>query len=299
MVGTGSVRVAVTGASGFIGRGLLPALGASGADVAALSRQPAPDPLPASVSWHQIPAYDDPAALEAAGPVDCLIHLADNPDRTAPRSAEAGEKIARTLGAAMARSGTRRLVLASSVYARLAPDPGGYGYGKRLVERALLEAEDISTVILRLPPVYGPGARGGFAALAHLVRRGLPLPFRTAREPRAYLSRENLAALFVSMIGADDAAWMRAAGQVFEPSDGTQITTADLIRAMAGAMGRPARLLPVPKGALRALGRMTGKADMIAGALDRLDVTGNSGLEDIFGWTPRERMPGSLGFLAG
>jgi UDP-glucose 4-epimerase len=290
--------VAVTGASGFVGGATIRALRAADLLVRAISRKPEPRDLAEGVNWSIVPDYRDARAIErAVAGARCVIHLADDPDRTSPRAAGESASIAANLIRAMAASGTSRLILASSVYARLAPRAGGYGAAKRAAETEVLSASGLQAVVLRIPPVYGPGCRGGFGTLAALVRRGLPIPFARAVAPRAYLSRRNLCDLLVSIAGADDRQWAAAAGRCFEPSDGRPVGTADLVRMLGHACRRPAWQIAVPLPALRAVGRLTGKAAVIAGALDPLDVIGNEPLTQIFGWRPAEQMPASLAFL--
>lgn len=291
--------VAVTGARGFIGQGVIAAMVEAGITVHAISRQGPPVSMPDGVVWHQVAAYDDPAALvPALQGADLVVHLADNPARAEGRSAEMGVQLLEALISAMTEADTGRLVLTSSVYARIAPNPGGYGHAKAAIEAALTGSMVPARVILRLPPVYGPGGGGGFATLAKLAAKGLPLPFGLARAPRDYLSRANLAQLIVALARAGDAAWAEAGEEIFEPSDGQAISTADLTRALARAQGRTARLLPVPTGLLRLMARLAGKAEMVAGALDPLTTQGNAALTRIFGWTPHEQVPQSLAFLA-
>lgn len=289
--------VAVTGASGFVGSAAVQALSRAGLHVRAISRKPKADADIGQACWSAITDYRDTEALrQALADARCVIHLADRSDRSPSRTAGESAATAASLVRAMAAVGASRLVLASSVYARL-ERPGGYGAAKRAAEAEVLAAAGLQAVILRMPPVYGPGGGGGFGMLAALVRRGLPLPFARAVAPRAYLSRRNLCDLLVSIVCADAHQWAAAAGNCFEPFDGEPVGTADLVRMLALASGRHTRQIPVPLPVLRALGRITGRGTALAGALDPLQVAGNEPLARLFGWTPAERMPESLGFL--
>lgn len=108
--------------------------------------------------------------------------------------------------------------------------------------------------------------RNGMATLAGMVRKGLPIPLGSATEPRHYISIRNLCDLVETILGSDDDRWAKAAGHIFEPSDGQAVATRDLIR-------------------------------MMVDAIDRLDVAPVGELEAAFGWRPVERMPESLAFL--
>ena len=300
MVGNSEVRLAVTGGSGFIARGVLEACAGYGLPCRALSRSPRPSWAGPAVEWSTIASYADAGALEAAiAGARYVLHLADNPVRADASGEEEAVRNAAALIGAMRRSGVEGAVLASSVYARdeLGAGASSYGAAKRVVEGRFLAAADLRTVILRLPPVYGPGGRGGLAALSRLVRKGLPLPLGLATAPRSYLSRRNLASLIVAIVNGGEERWAGAAGRIFEPSDGAGVGTRDLVRHMASEIGVAPRLLPVPLWLLRSLSMVIGK-DLVSGAVDRLDVAPVEELEDQFGWRPVEGMPASLAFLA-
>lgn len=294
------VRLGVTGGTGFIARGVLESCAETGLSCRALSRSTRPPWAGQAVEWATVSSYDDAAAMRRVlGRTKYVLHLADNPARNDARSAEEAVGICDALIEAVRNNRLDGVILASSVYAAESKEGAESSYGsvKRAIERRFLSATDIRTIVLRLPPVYGPGGRGGLATLSKLVRKGLPLPLGAATAPRSYLSRRNLASLIVAMVNAGDDAWRSAAGRIFEPSDGVAIDTRDLVRNMAAQMGVAPRLLPVPLAILRALGAVTGRSEMISGAIDRLDVASAGELEAAFGWRPVERMPESLAFL--
>lgn len=293
--------LAVTGASGFIAAGILEMLCAEDARATAFSRGPAPERLDPRINWLSLQGYTDNATLRAgfAG-IDCVVHLADDPHRGNSRDPRTSIDIADALIEAMRHSGVKRAILASSVYARSVNGAplSSYGAGKAAVEQRFLSAPDIQPVVLRLPPVYGPGGRGGMATLAGLVRRRVPLPFGMAHAPRAYLSRNNLTSLVSHMASSDEARWASASGRIFEPSDGRSVSTRELISMIAERIGVPATNIALPTALLRAVGRLAGRSELIAGALDQLEVESPRSLEDAFGWRAQERMPESLAFLA-
>ena len=300
MNNSSNTNLAITGASGFIGRGLMESLAEDGFSGIGISRQGKPAWAGKDWNWATVRSYTDtPALCEALAGAGCVVHLADNPERGTGRSGDQALEMADALMEAMQRTGICRAVVASSVYARTERSPSSATYGrvKRAVEDRFLSVPDLAAVILRLPPVYGPGGRGGFATLARLSRKGIPLPLGLARAPRAYLSRRNLASLIGCMLKADAARWSAAAGRRFEPSDGERVATRDLVRMMGSQTGRPTRLLPVPVSLLRAVGVLARRNEMIRGAVDALEVADPVELLEAFGWRPIERMPESLAFL--
>lgn len=296
------VELAVTGGTGFIARGVLESCAEAGLSCRAVSRSTRPSWAGQAVEWSTIPDYGDAAAAkQALAGARYVLHLADNPARSGSRSLDDAIRNCNALIDAVRSNRIEGVILASSVYARdnTHGDVPSYGMVKRAIEQEFLSAADLNTVVLRLPPVYGPGGRGGLAALSKLVRKGLPLPLGAASAPRAYLSRRNLASLILAMVNAGEDTWRDAAHRVFEPSDGVAMTTRDLIRSMAAHMNVQSRLLPVPVGILRIAAVLTGKKELVSGAIDRLDVAPVGDLEDAFGWRPVEHMPESLAFMRG
>lgn len=293
------ITLAVTGGTGFIARGVIERMAASGVAVRALSRGSRPAWAPPTTEWRTIASYGDIADLsDALQGVRYVLHLADNPERTDERSGAEALGNADALIDGVRSNAIEGVVVASSIYARDSnANERSYGSVKREVEQRFLDAADLRTIILRLPPVYGPGGKGGLATLSRLVERGLPLPLGAARASRAYLSRNNFSSLILAMVNADEANWSAATGRVFEPSDDQAVATCDLIRMMATQLGRAAHLVPVPLSLLRSLGAMTGRSEMVAGATDGLEVASADEIAGYFAWRPEEQMPQSLAFL--
>lgn len=293
------MRVAVTGGTGFVAKGAIEAFAGAGIVCRAISRAHRQHWVDDAAEWVTIQSYDDAHGLiRALANVDCIIHLAANPDRTAAHDVDEANAQAAALISAQRACGVKRTIFASSIYARRAASAEAYGKVKLAVENQFLDAQDLQAVILRLPPVYGPGGKGGVQTLARMVQRGLPLPLGSATAERAYLSLPNLASLLVAIARANDAQWQSAAGNIFEPSDGKTISTSDLARMMASELQMPLRMVSVPASLLRALAKATGKSDFVSSAFDELTVPPIEALDRAFGWRPTECMPQSLQFLS-
>ncbi|MDQ0304609.1 NAD-dependent epimerase/dehydratase family protein [Ancylobacter polymorphus] len=295
--GNEKIRLAIAGATGFIARGLLTEPPGNALQYRAVSRHPRPDWVLPATEWATVPSYADRAALESAfSDSKFILHLADAPSRLAARDAQGGLRNADAIIAAARATGIEGIILASSVYAR--EGRGSYGAAKQAIEQRFLAAGDLKTVILRLPPVYGPGCKGGFAALARLSPKPIPLPLGGARAPRAYLSRTNLVSLFRAIALAGPERWNAAAGRVFEPWDGQAVSTRDLAKMIGGTLNRSPLLIPVPPALLRAIGTVTGRQELVAGVIDGLEMPPLHHLTAAFDWRPVEQMPQSLSFLA-
>lgn len=297
-------RALVTGGTGFVARELLRRLAADGWAVACSVRSPA------SAAAVEAPA--EPFVTGDLGPdtgwepalrgVDVVFHLAARVHQLADTARDPATEYRRVNAAAtghLARSaaaaGVRRLVLVSSVKvngeARAAPyrdeDPPApadpYGASKLEAEEALFRVgreTGLEAVVIRPPLVYGPGVKANMLRLFRAVDRGLPLPLGGVRNRRSLVFSGNLVDALVAC-----GTHPRAPGHAFLVSDGEDVSTPGLVRAIAAALGRPARLLPVPFAIIAAAGSLLGKR----GAVERLGgslTVDASGLRRELGWTP-------------
>lgn len=140
-----------------------------------------------------------------------------------------------------------------------APSPQDpYGVSKLEAEQGLRQIADetgMEVVIIRPVLVYGPGVKANFRSMMNWVNKGVPLPLGAIHNRRSLVSLDNLVDLITTCI--DHPA---AANQTFLVSDGEDLSTSQMLRRMAAALGRPARLLPVPQRWLCAAAGMLGKA---------------------------------------
>ena len=274
----------LTGFTGFVGSHLLPVLQAQGWRVRAAMRSEAAS-LPAGVEPCVVgDLADRPDLGKALDGVDAVIHLAGRAHvmRETAADAEAASHRAnvdatRHLAEQAAAVGVRRFVFLSSIKVNgertgeapfTADDPpapdDAYGRSKWAAEQALHEsaaAALLEVVVIRPPLVYGPRVKPNFLRLLGLVERGVPLPFAGVRNRRSLVGVWNLCDLI-----ATAARHPAAAGETFLASDQHDLSTPELIRSIAAAMGRPARLFSFPTSVLRLAARAAGQG----GAVERL-----------------------------
>lgn len=259
------MRILVTGASGFIGSHLCPALAAAGHELCA--------------------SVDD---------CDAVVHLANIAHTDASPSDLHRVNVEGTIAQARAAlaAGARRFVYLSSIKAARPDD--GYGRAKSIAEQALLRMDGLDPVILRPPLVYGPRVKANFLALLRAIDRGWPLPLASVQNRRSLLYVGNLvdailSCLVVPVAGkradaggsaqpGDFGAGGAATSRVFELSDGAPVSTPELCRAIGRALGRPARLFPFPAALLHVL---PGTARLVES-----QVTDDSAIRTVLDWRP-------------
>ncbi|MDX7949912.1 NAD-dependent epimerase/dehydratase family protein [Lichenihabitans sp. Uapishka_5] len=262
----------VTGATGFVGQALCAALVEAGIAFRPVGRQATPD----RIGVGEIGPDTD--WRHAVAGTTAVVHLAARVHhmREDARDADAAYRRVNLEGTlALARqaheAGVSRFVFVSSIKvngertvagqrfrADDAPHPlDAYGRSKQAAEDGLLAfgaRTGMEVVIVRPPLVYGPGVGANFRALVTLARRGLPLPFGLIRNKRSLIAVENLVDLLMHCITHP-----RASGRVWLCSDGEDISTPDLLRAICRASDVPARLFPLPPSLLQAAASLAGR----------------------------------------
>jgi len=293
-----SNRILVTGASGFVGTALCNRLQADAIDFVPVVRQKLRSadyeigPMTAETDWS-----------DALRECSCVVHLAARvhvmEERvTNPLEAFRALNVAATenLARQAAQHGVRRFVFVSSIKvngevssrapfsAADVPAPADpYGQSKLEAELALarIAAETgLEIVIVRPPLVYGPGVKANFLRLMQLAKRGVPLPLGAIHNRRSLVALDNLVDLLLTCTHQP-----AAAGQTFLVSDGHDVSTPELIRMLASAMGKRPLLLPVPPSLLAAGANLLGKAaaaDRLLGSL-QLDIAPTCAR---LGWRP-------------
>jgi nucleoside-diphosphate-sugar epimerase len=164
------------------------------------------------------------------------------------------------------------------------PEPhNAYALSKWEAEQGLLRIAvetGMEVVIIRSPLVYGFGAPGNFGSLMRAVQQGWPLPLGAVHNQKSFVALDNLVDFIVTCLEHP-----AAANETFMVSDGEDVSTPDLIRRMARAMNRPARLLPVPVWALKAGASLLGKGDAAQRLCGNLQVDISKSRE-LLGWSP-------------
>lgn len=294
-------KIILTGASGFVGSRLFSELKQDpGVQVVGLCRR-----LPHGVEGLGLHAVGDlqQADLSTLLPgVDVLIHAAARAhimkDEVADPLAEYRRvNVEGTLNLARqaAAAGVKRFVFISSigVNGNINTRPFGvddhpnpaepYAQTKWEAEQGLMQLAadtDMEVVIIRPPLVYGPGAPGNFGSLVRWIEKGVPLPLGAIHNKRSLVGIDNLVHLIIRCI--DHPA---AANQVFLAGDGEDLSTTELLRGVGKAMGKSARLIPVPAGLLQFGATLLGRKAMAQRLLGSLQVNITKTCE-LLDWKP-------------
>ena len=275
------MKVLVTGASGFVGQALLKRLELAGHGVSAITRSEIGD-IDGNAVWQ--PHLAD---------IDAIVHLAArvhimqdtaNDSLSLYRTVNTEGTI--RLAEAAREMKVRRFVFVSSIKVNgersdghlTAQDPAipqdPYAISKWEAERALAKmSSDLDVVTLRPPLVYGPHVKGNFRRLIEIVDKGIPLPLASVHNRRSFINLANL---------TDAISWsLTGPTGLYLPSDKDDKSTADLIRSIARALGKPQRLFPFPPTMLTFAGKVLRKSDAIDRLIGTLTVDGA-----LPGWTP-------------
>jgi len=164
------------------------------------------------------------------------------------------------------------------------PEPqDDYGISKWEAEQGLAQIASetgMEFVVIRPTLVYGPSVKGNFAKLITFLDKGLPLPFGAVDNQRSLIALDNLIDLIMTCADHPN-----AKNQVFLASDGEDVSTTTLLRELALAMGKSARLMPVPVDWLTFGARLLGKEAVAQRVLGSLQVD-ISKAQDLLGWQP-------------
>ena len=241
--------LAMTGATGFVGRATLRRAQEAGWHVRALTRraQEARD----GVTWIA-GALDRPDSLaQMAAGADALLHIAGVVNVPTRAAFEAGNVVATANVVEAARgAGVRRFVHVSSLAAR-EPGLSHYGWSKARAE-TIVEASGLDWTIVRPPAVFGPGDTE-MLDLFRMARRSLMLIPPRGRMSAIYV--DELARLLVALAAERHA----GVGQTYEPDDGQPggWSHRGFARAIGRAVGRDrVATLAVPAPLLHAGGRL-------------------------------------------
>lgn len=245
--------IALTGATGFVGRSLSAALRAEGHRVRAIVRR---DVALDGVEIARAALQKGEALTRAVDGAEVIVHCAGG-GRAVTRDDFLANNLATTEALLDARDAAahkpRRFVLISSVAAGgpegnrpeavAAPEctaRSRYGESKWLAERAChAHGSELEAVVLRVPAVYGPGD-DRMAGLVRAALRGL-VPMPLPDQPLSMIDVDDCARAVAALAVAPE-----AARQTYWVEDGQRYTPRGMAEAIAAQAGRRVRVFAAP-----------------------------------------------------
>lgn len=298
------MKLLVTGASGFIGQAVAAEVSRNLPYQLRVSTRNGAYEIFGSFEVVAIDLSIDAVWAEAVRGIEVIVHTAArvhvmNDSSDDPLTDFRRVNVAGTLNLARqaVAAGVKRFIFISSIKVNGESTPLGqpysadalvapidpYGISKHEAElglRKIAEETGLEVVIIRPVLVYGPGVKANFLSMMQWLYKGIPLPLGAIHNKRSLVAIDNLVDLIVTCIEHP-----AAANQTFLVSDGEDLSTTELLRCTARALGVSARLIPVPIAVLQGFARIFGKKDFaqrLCGSL-QVDI---SKTRELLGWSP-------------
>ena len=295
------MKVLVTGANGFVGSAFCAEAVARGLSVVAVTRKATNIP---NVQIVLLGNIDVNTAWQATlMGCDVVVHLAARVHVMDEHSAKPLQAFldvnchaAMSLAKQAVAAGIKRFVYVSSIkvngeFTEIKPfseknqanPQDSYAVSKWQAEQALLQLAketDMEVVIIRPPLVYGPGVKANFLSLLNAVDKSLPLPVGSIVNRRRMIYVGNLVDALITC-----AIHPAASGQTYLVSDADIVSTPNLIRNLAKALGRRCFVFSFPISILRFLAWLLGKSTAVDRLTQSLQID-NSKICNELKWKP-------------
>lgn len=298
-------KILVTGASGFVGQSLCKTLSESGRSVLGAIRSSDVNLIDHNVKYISVGDISFKKNWkDHLFDVNCIVHCAGRAHKMNDNNVDAYRLInlegTKHLAEQAAEAGVKRLIFLSSIkvngestgdidlnkkfFYKDAPDPQDpYAISKLEAERALWQISlrtGLEVVVVRLPLVYGYGAKGNMAKLIKLVKSRVPFPLSNVKNKRSMIGIDNLIDLLIRCIDHVD-----APGKTFLVSDDNDLSTPQLIKHISLSMKKKVYFFPLPIFLLKIIFSIIGKKKEINRLTGSLSIDINY-VKETLNWTP-------------
>lgn len=168
------------------------------------------------------------------------------------------------------------------------PEPEGpYGKSKLMAEKALLDLSDstgLEVVIIRPPLIHGPGVKGNLRSIQLAIRKRVPLPLKcVSKNSRSLVSLENLSSLLKECVLNP-----AAKNNIFLVKDEHDLSTVEIVKMLAQEEDIKPLLIPFPESLLRLFFFLVGKPWLSHRLFNNLTVD-DTYTRQILDWSPTIR----------
>lgn len=252
------MKVAVTGASGFVGGYLCPYLVSMGVTVVAISRKPIDY---SNVYFQQLDNYCDVGrATEAIEGCSAVIHLAALTHQQGASYSDyckINVEASLSIAAAAAHSTVKTFIYISSIkvngevtttepfrYNSIPEPADDYGVSKWVAEQELTKyckENDLKLIIIRPPLIWGEDVKGNLKILEQAIKWRIPLPLDKIENRRDLVSIHNLVNFIHHCLLLS-----KLEHTTLLISDGNPITTTNIVERLAADKDINALLFKLP-----------------------------------------------------
>ncbi|HDV6748112.1 TPA: NAD-dependent epimerase/dehydratase family protein [Legionella pneumophila] len=295
-------KILITGATGFIGRSLVPALLSEGHDVRCAVLQLDSTLQAEQIVINNLEVHTD--WTDALRNVEIVIHLAARVHIMKEYATSSLDEYCKINSIATknfveqaAQNNVKRFIFLSTIKVhgefsqnnlpfsedcRTQPeDP--YAKSKLYAEQFIQEIcqnARMEFVILRPPLVYGPYVKANFLRILQLIDKKWPLPFGSIYNKRTFIYIDNLVSAISAVVSEPS-----AANQVYLVADDCSWSLTQLVQTLSRKMNTKLFLIPIPVQILIFLFKLCGLKNINTRLFSSLEVS-NEKIKSQLGWTP-------------
>ncbi|HAU1125350.1 TPA: NAD-dependent epimerase/dehydratase family protein [Legionella pneumophila] len=295
-------KILITGATGFIGRSLVPALLSEGHDVRCAVLQLDSTLQAEQIVINNLEVHTD--WTDALRNVEIVIHLAARVHIMKEYATSSLDQYCKINSIATknfveqaVQNNVKRFIFLSTIKVhgefsqnnlpfsedcRTQPeDP--YAKSKLYAEQFIQEIcqnARMEFVILRPPLVYGPYVKANFLRILQLVDKKWPLPFGSIYNKRTFIYIDNLVSAISAVVSEPS-----AANQVYLVADDCSWSLTQLVQTLSRKMNTKLFLIPIPVQILIFLFKLCGLKNINTRLFSSLEVS-NEKIKSQLGWTP-------------